>query len=101
MRGSHLLIRTFVYVFVISVDENVPCPMCALRMALADTEQTAGRQSLTADCRHDVFRFPPVLLWREQIESRRDNPHVFQHIAFIHMIVCHGGSPRTGTGDFT
>lgn len=29
------------------------------------------------------FPFPPVLLWRYQIESKRDQPLVFQHVSLI------------------
>lgn len=51
-------------------------PMSVLSMPLADTEQTAGLQSLTPDCLHDVgyamFSLSPVLLWRHQIESTHD-----------------------------
>lgn len=74
--------------------------MSVLSMPLADTEQTAGLQSLTPDCLHDVgyamFSVSPVLLWRYQIESKHDWPLVFQQVSLIEMREeCTAAEPRT------
>lgn len=63
--------------------------MSLLSMPLADTEQTAGLQSLTPDCLcdsgHAMFYVSPFLLWRRQTEPKHDYALVAQHVSLIEM----------------
>lgn len=64
-------------------------PTLVLSMPSADTEQTAGLQSLTPDCLHSVgYAMPPhphplFCCGVNQIESKRDWPLVIQHFLLI------------------